>query len=155
MKISLSLLLAAIVLLHPTVLRADETSHKASAVALLNLMDMEKLMSQSVDQMLQMQMKQNPAIAPYEPQMKAFLNKYMSWSSMKDDLVNIYVGEFTEPELKELTAFYQTPLGKKTVQKMPLLMTKGAELSQKRMQEHMGELQAAIAATQGAGTKTP
>ena len=112
-------------------------------------------MSQSVDQMLQIQLKQNPAIAPYEQQMRAFLNKYMSWASMKDDMLKIYTVEFTEAELKELTAFYQTPVGKKTVQKIPQLMAKGAELSQKRMQDHMPELQAAIAATQGGAKKTP
>lgn len=155
MKIFLYLLLGAIAFLQPTQVRADEASHRASAEALLNLMDMDKLMSQSVDQMLQIQLKQNPAIAPYEQQMRAFLNKYMSWASMKDDMLKIYTVEFTEAELKELTAFYQTPVGKKTVQKIPQLMAKGAELSQKRMQDHMPELQAAIAATQGGAKKTP
>jgi hypothetical protein len=78
--------------------------------------------------------------------MKSFLGKYMSWPSLKDDMVKIYMTEFTEPELKELTAFYNTPLGKKTVQKMPALMAKGAEMGQKRVQEHLPELQAAIQA---------
>lgn len=154
MKILLSLLLGAVVLLQPTLVRADDKSHRAAAEGLLNLMDMDKMMAQSVDQMLQMQMKQNPSIAPFEQQMRSFLNKYMSWASMKDDMVSIYVSEFTEQELKDLTAFYQTPLGKKTVAKMPQLMVKGAELSQKRMQEHLPELQAAITAAQGA-KKTP
>ena len=75
MKTFLSLLLGAIALLSPTLARADDASQKAAAEGLLNLMDMDKLMSQSVDQMLQMQVKQNPAIAPYEAQMKIFLNK--------------------------------------------------------------------------------
>jgi hypothetical protein len=153
MKILLSLVLGLAVFLQPTLVRADEASHKAAAESLLALMDMDKLMSQSVDQMLQMQVKQNPSIAPYEAQMKAFLNKYMSWASMKDDMVKIYTGEFTEQELKDLTAFYKTPLGKKTVEKMPQLMVKGAELSQKRMQEHLPELQSSITAAQGAGKK--
>jgi hypothetical protein len=154
MKSFLALGLGLALLLLPDLARADDASHKAAAEALLNLMDMDKLMAKSVDQMLQMQVKQNPSIAPYEAQMKAFLNKYMSWASMKDDMVKIYVGEFTEPELKELTAFYKTPLGKKTVEKMPALMMKGAELSQNRIQAHMGELQSAIGEAQGA-KKTP
>ncbi len=146
MKSFLPLLLAALVFVHPTVVRADAASHRAAAESLLNLMDMEKMMSSSVDQMLQMQIKQNPGLAQYETQMRAFLNKYLSWASMKDDMLNIYTSEFTEDELKQLTAFYQTPLGKKTVQKMPALMQKGAEISQKRLQEHLPELQAAIQA---------
>jgi hypothetical protein len=147
-------LLIAFALLQPSALRADEASHKKAAESVLALMGMETLLSQSIDQMLAMQVQQNPAIAPYQAQMKTFLSKYMSWDSMKDDMAKIYMGEFTEPELNELYKFYQTPVGKKTVQRMPALMAKGAELGQKRMQEHLPELQAAIQAA-GAEKKTP
>ncbi len=99
--------------------------------------------------MLQVQVQQNPSIARYQQDMKAFFAKYMSWASLKDDMVTIYMAEFTELELKELTAFYQTPVGKKTVQRMPALMAKGAEMGQRRVQEHLPELQAAIAAKAG------
>ncbi|HEX8280611.1 MAG TPA: DUF2059 domain-containing protein [Chthoniobacterales bacterium] len=153
MKILLPLVIAALALLQPTVSRADEASHRKSAEALLNSMQMETLLNQSIDQMLQMQIRQNPAIAPYQAEMKAFLGKYMSWPSMKDDMVKIYVAEFSEPELKELLSFYSTPLGKKTVEKMPALMSKGAEMGQKRVQDHLPELQAAIQAKAGAGEK--
>ena len=151
MKLSLPLL-AALALLCPTFLRADDASHHAAAETLLGLMDMPRVMSQSVDSMLDAQVKQNPAIAPYQAQMKAFFAKYMSWDSMKTDMVKLYEDEFSEAELKELITFYQTPVGKKTIQKMPLLLAKGAELGQKRVQEHLPELQAAIAA-QASGAK--
>jgi hypothetical protein len=101
--------------------------------------------------MLEMQVQQNPALVPYQAQMKAFLNKYMSWASLKDDMTKLYMAEFSESEVNELTKFYQTPLGKKTVKKMPLLMTQGAEIGQKRVQEHLPELQAAMQADK----KTP
>jgi hypothetical protein len=153
MKLLLPILMA-LSLLQPSALRADEVSHKKAAESLLALMGMETLLSQSVDQMLAMQVQQNPAVAPYQAQMKTFLSKYMSWSSLKDDMAQIYMTEFTEAELNDLTKFYQTPLGKKTVQKMPALMAKGAEMGQKRMQEHLPELQAAIQAA-GAEKKTP
>ena len=155
MKSLLSLALAALVFVHPTVVRADAASHRAAAEALLNLMDMQKMMSSSVDQMLQMQIKQNPGLAQFETQMRSFLNKYLSWASMKDDMLNIYVSEFSEDELKQLTAFYQTPLGKKTVEKMPALMQKGAEISQKRLQEHLPELQASIQAATAPASASP
>jgi hypothetical protein len=154
MKLFLSLLLGALACLLPSLVRADEASHHAAAESLLTMMDMDKVMSQSVDQMLEIQVKQNPSIAPFQQQMKTFLNKYMSWASMKEDMVKLYEGEFTEPELKELVAFYQTPVGKKTIQKMPQLLSKGAEIGQKRIQEHLPELQAAIAAS-AAGSQAP
>jgi len=141
-------LLGAIALFQPAIARADEASHRKAAETLFALMEMETLLSQSVDQMLAMQVQQNPALAQFQPQMKAFLNKYMSWASMKEDMTKIYTAEFSESELKELGKFYETPLGKKAVQKMPALMAKGAEIGQKRVQEHLPELQAALAADQ-------
>jgi hypothetical protein len=153
MKIFLSLLLALGVLISAPSALADEKSHREATEQLLNLMDMEKVMAQSVDQMLAIQVKQNPAMGQFEGQMRAFLGKYMSWASVKEDMIKIYMTEFTEPEIRELIAFYQTPVGKKTVQKLPALLQKSAELSQQRMQQHLPELQQAIqsAAAGGAG----
>ena len=146
-----SVMIGAIVLLQPAPARADEASHRKAVEALFGLMEMDSLLSQSVDKMLEMQVQQNPALVPYQAKMKAFLNKYMSWASLKDDMAKLYMAEFSESELNELTKFYQTPLGKKTVQKMPALMARGAEIGQKRVQEHLPELQTALAAEK----KTP
>jgi uncharacterized protein len=144
MKSFLCTLMIVVALGQMTAVRADEKSHRQAAENLLGLMNMDKLLTDSLDQMLQMQMKQNPAIAAYEPQMRAFFAKYMSWASLKEDMVKIYMAEFSEQELKELLAFYQTPVGKKTIQKMPSLLAKGAELGQQRVQQHLPELQQAI-----------
>ena len=149
--IFISILIGAVAFCQPATTRADEASHRKAAESLFALMDMEKMVGQSVDQMLAMQVQQNPALAPHQAKMKAFLTKYIGWAGLKDDMVKIYTAEFSESELNELNKFYQTPLGKKTVQKMPSLMAKGAELGQKRVQEHLPELQAAIAGDQ----KTP
>jgi hypothetical protein len=140
----LTILIGAVALIQPAVTRADEASHRKAAESLLSMMNMDAVMGAAIDQMLAMQIKQNPAIAPYETEMKSFLKKYMSWAGLKDDMIKIYADEFTEAELGELSAFYQTPLGKKTLQKMPTLMAKGAELGQRRVQEHLPELTAAI-----------
>lgn len=154
MKLFVLPIAVALALFSSPAARADQASHRAAAESLLNMMEMDKVMSQSIDQMLKAQVQANPAIARYEPQMRAFFAKYLSWASMKDDTINIYMGEFSEDELKQMTAFYQTPVGKKAVQKMPGLMARGMELGQKRVQEHVPELQAAIAAQAG-GKKTP
>ena len=143
-----SILLGALALIQPALVRADEASHRKAAETLFALMEMDTLVSQSVDQMLAMQVQQNPALAQFQPQMKAFLDKYMSWASLKDDMTKIYTAEFSESELKELGKFYETPLGKKAVQKMPALMAKGAEIGQKRVQDNLPELQAALAGDQ-------
>ena len=120
-------------------------SHYKAAEKMLTLMDMETVLRRSIDEMLKAQIAQNPGIAPFETVMRQFLMKHMSWESLKADTIQIYMSEFSEKELDELNRFYQTEVGKKMVEKMPTLMGKGAELGAKRVQEHMPELQAAIA----------
>lgn len=140
----LSILIGAVAFFQPATTRADEASHRKAVEALFALMGMENVIAQSIDQMLAIQVQQNPGMAQFQPQMKAFFNKYMSWASLKDDMAKIYMAEFSEAELNELSKFYQTPLGKKTIQKMPTLMAKGSEIGQKRVQEHLPELEAAL-----------
>ncbi|MBX0292921.1 DUF2059 domain-containing protein [Hymenobacter sp. HSC-4F20] len=117
---------------------------RKAAEELLAATDSEKNLSATIDRLLAAQIEQNPGMKAVEPEMRAYLNKYMSWQSMKDDMVQLYAREFTEKELKELTKFYQTPTGRKTITKMPQLMQAGMEIGQKRMQEHLPELQQAI-----------
>jgi hypothetical protein len=73
--------------------------------------------------------------------MNSFLTKYMNWEILKDQLTAIYAQEFTEKELKDLTTFYISPLGKKLNQKQPALMLKGAAIGQQAVQAHQVELQ--------------
>ena len=120
-------------------------SHYKAAEKTLTLMDMETVLRRSIDEMLKAQIAQNPGIAPFETVMRQFLMKHMSWDSLKADTIQIYMAEFTEKELEELNRFYETEVGRKMVEKMPTLMGKGAELGAKRVQEHMPELQSAIA----------
>ncbi|UOQ78019.1 DUF2059 domain-containing protein [Hymenobacter sp. 5516J-16] len=124
---------------------AISAGQRKAAEELLAATDSEKNLSATIDRMLAAQLEQNPGMKAVEPEMRAYLTKYMSWPSMKEDMVQLYAREFTEKELKELTKFYQTPTGRKTITKMPALMAAGMEIGQKRMQEHLPELQQAIA----------
>ena len=77
--------------------------------------------------------------------MKRFFAKYISYASLKDDLIKMYSEEFTEQEnWKELATFYQTPLGKKVIEKTPKLSAKGAQLGMERVQANQAELQKMI-----------
>lgn len=77
----------------------------------------------------------------FQEVMKDFLQKYMNWESLKEDMAIIYAAEFSESELMQLTEFYNTPLGKKTNAKMPVLQQKGMLLGQQRVIAHQDELQ--------------
>jgi hypothetical protein len=138
------LFVALFALAASTQARADSASHRRAAESVLELMDMETVLAQAVDQTLKAQIQANPAIAPYEQQMRAFFAKYMSWASLKSDFVTIYANEFTEDELNQIAAFYRTPVGRKAVQKLPVLLAQGAALGSQRVQDHLPELRAAL-----------
>ncbi len=144
MKIS-KLIIFGLILLLPTLAVADSASEK-EAEKLLDTMGMEQLLERSMDQMLRVQLQQNPGLVPFKEIIKTFLATYMSYDSLKPDLLKMYAAEFSASELKEINAFYATDVGKKTIQKMPTLMAKGGQIGSSRIQEHIGELQSAIEA---------
>ena len=124
---------------------ADAASEK-EAEKLLDMVGTQEVMEQSMSQMLDIQLQQNPALAPYKGVMMEFLNKNMSYESLKPDLVKMYSEEFTSSELREINAFYSTDVGKKSIEKMPTLMMQGGQLGATRVQENIGDLQAMIQA---------
>lgn len=124
---------------------ATSETHRKAANELLDTMDLNTLLSSSIDSMMQLQLSQNPSLQPFEKIMRVFFSKYMSGESLREEFLEIYVEAFTEKELKEINAFYSTPTGKKTLKETPDLMSKGAALGQKRLQENISELQSMIA----------
>lgn len=127
-----------------TALAASE-NHRKAANDLLDTMDLNTLLSGSIESMLQLQLSQNPSLLPFEKTMQTFFNKYMSGESLREGFLEIYIETFTEKELKEMNAFYNTATGKKALKETPALMSKGAALGQKRVQENISELQSMIA----------
>lgn len=133
-----------VLMVHAPFARADEKSHRQAAEELLQTMKVDAQLSTGINQSLDLQIKANPAMAPYKEVMRKFLAKHISFEALKDELVKIYVDEFTEEELKQITAFYKTPAGKKVVEKGPALMGKAMQLGAQRVANHQGELKQMI-----------
>jgi hypothetical protein len=119
-------------------------SHRKAALELLDLMNMEATLKQGVDIALASQIKANPNLQPYEDVMQKFLSKYMSWTYLKERFIKIYTDEFSESDLRSLIVFYRTDVGKKAIEKLPILYAKGSELGSQAVQEHVSELTDAI-----------
>lgn len=76
--------------------------------------------------------------------MSKFFAKYLNWENLKDDFIQIYCDAYTEQELKEIYAFYQTPAGRKMVAKTPELTVKGMTITAAKVQANQAELQRMI-----------
>lgn len=108
---------------------------------LVAAMKMRETWQQTLNNMVEVQARQFAGMIELKGVFEDFFNKYMSWDSIKDDMIKIYAEEFTAGEIKQLTEFYKTPVGEKFALKMPVLTKKGAEIGQKRVQDNMLELQ--------------
>lgn len=89
--------------------------------------------------------RSNPQLAPYEDVVREWFTKAMANSHLEDQMVSMFAEMFSEQELKELTAFYQTPVGRKALAKMPEAMRRGGELGAQWARENGSLLDAMIA----------
>src|SRR5215813_9748034 len=89
-------------------------SHAQAAEELFRTIKMGEFMDRNIDTVVKAQIAQNPKLAKVEDAYRQFLNKYMRWEVLKPQVVKLYTDAFTEAELRELTAFYKTPIGQKS-----------------------------------------
>ncbi|MCV4283786.1 DUF2059 domain-containing protein [Pseudomonas capsici] len=154
---------------------ADTASHNASAETFLKLANADKLgapVYAQVQQMFAQRFAETKAPASkkalletYQAKANAAVDQAIGWNKLKPDMVKLYTANFTESELKDLVVFYQSPLGKKVMSKMPELAQQSAQLTQSKLESAVpvvnklladmtAELEPAKAATPAA-TKKP
>jgi len=117
----------------------------AAATELLLAMQLDKTTGPAIENTVDMQIKANPSMARNRKVMLEFLTKHMGWEAIKDEIAQIYAEEFTLQEMKEITAFYRTPNGRRWAERFPQLMLRGGEMGMRRVQAHLPELQALLA----------
>jgi hypothetical protein len=131
---------------------ADSQTHRQAAEEVLRLTKVDKMLGPLVGQIQQVQIQQlqqmnlsreaYSAAQRYLQRINDLVAREMQWQEIKNDYVGLYTDAFTEPELRQLIQFYSTPLGRKVVEKMPVLMEQSMQLGQKKMMKIMPEIQA-------------
>src|SRR5690606_3617753 len=86
-------------------------AHLQAAEEVLVEANTEVVMTRAMDEVLQLQLQQNPSPAPFEDVMRGFLAEYLGWEALRSDMIRLYAAAFTEDELREIAAFYRTPTG--------------------------------------------
>lgn len=135
-----SCLITVALLCYPYVALGDTHSHRKAAETLLIAMEVDKSLPQITAQVVETQLQQNPQLGPQREVLQRFLSKYLNWERVKEDTITAYTQEFTEPELKKLTEFYKTPVGKKANEKLPQLAFISGQIGLKKAQENQAEL---------------
>ncbi len=129
---------------------ADAASHAASAERFLQLANADRLavsVYAQVQQMFEQRFmeaqapeKQKALLERYQAQANTALDKAIGWEKLKPDLVDLYTSQFSETELNQLIDFYQSPVGKKMLGKLPELNARSAQLTQVKLESAVPEV---------------
>ncbi|MGB5397872.1 MAG: DUF2059 domain-containing protein [Gammaproteobacteria bacterium] len=141
----LTLTIALLLCLNSAGLLADDSAHRQQVEKLFKLTQMEKRIQESVESVLQLQLRQNPQIADKKATVARFFDKYIGWNALKEDIAQMYMKTFSEKELEDINAFYITPAGQKVINIVPQLVQQRNQLAMERLQENIGELQNILA----------
>jgi uncharacterized protein len=160
MKPLLLLCLAGLCLLSHT--RAEEPSTALRLFKVLRFAESARAAAQlSMEPAIkQMQARglPDPAIAELRLAAAAFLDEVFGDPALQEQMLSVYQNTFTEEEMNQLIAFYSTPVGKKSIEKLPLTMHEGAIIGQRLAAKHSAKFEAqmqAIAAKHQPASEPP
>lgn len=141
------------------VAHADEASHEAAARELLEVSRAAEMIDTMYDAMepqfaaMADQMGIDESLRPvfdrHMVRVMDALREELNWDKMEPYMVSAYTQVYSEDELLELIDFYNSPIGKKFMDKMPEMMEVTMAMTQQMMGGFYGrleELQAELAA---------
>lgn len=121
---------------------ADQTEAQKSAVALAKLVVTPESYKEMFDKMTEAIAANTPP--GQEPKSPAFWKKFragvetlLPFQELLDDQAGLLVKYYTADEIKQLAAFYSTPLGQKALKIMPALSADVMNSMQHRMQQRL------------------
>ncbi len=116
---------------------ADTASHRQAAAEMLDLVSGQETIKASLSSILTPMlngMKENgtpdEALDALRGAFTDWLETEIRWDELRPQMVQLYVSRFSEPELREITAFYRSPVGKKALKALPGLAAEGAKIGQ-------------------------
>jgi hypothetical protein len=123
---------------------AQETTvtaaHRAAVQRLMAVTRVREMTEGNSEAMLSAQIRQMPQLGPFAGILRDFYREQMNWAVLEPEFTRLYLEVFSEAELRDLTRFYESPLGRTLLDKMPLLMAKSQEVTARRVQAAMPQL---------------
>ncbi|CAM5245288.1 hypothetical protein SSTU70S_00489 [Stutzerimonas stutzeri] len=146
---------ALILSLASVAVNADQASHARNAERFLQLANADRLavpVYAQVQQMFAQRFAETQApenkkalLERYQAKADTALDKAIGWKKLEPELVSLYTSQFTEQELAGLIEFYESPLGKKMLDKLPELNARSAQLTQKKLEAAVPEVNKLLA----------
>jgi len=135
-RLSAVIFLAALGLTIKPVL-ADDASERVLAAKVIDMVSGKETMRASFDAVMNgaiENMHQHGLPQEGIDAVRATIAKWydteINFDDIRPKIVEIYVKDFTEDDLKQILAFYESPIGQKTIKTMPSVMREGALVAQ-------------------------
>jgi hypothetical protein len=125
----------------PAASQTASTSHDQAALQFLEVIGMPKLLQEVSAAMAENLIRSNPPLAPHRDVILEWSKQYVTWEAAAPELAQTYKQAFTEPELREIIAFYTTPTGQKMAARLPELMQNAADVGGRLANAHVVDLQ--------------
>ena len=109
--------------------------HREAALEFLRAKGTPELLERHCKLMLEKQLAVAPEYAEHREALAKFYRDTFGFEALKDELVKLYTAEYSEAELRELTRFYSSELGRKSVVVEEKLIPAFAELLERRARE--------------------
>lgn len=120
---------------------AQYSDQQKAAFGFMEAAGVEENMDTMSNQLLDMQIRQDPTLAPYKHVLQEWDRRYLSYDAIKTQLAEVYLGYFSPQELDELAAFFSTGVGQKFVNTSPDIMAETTEIGASTAELHMYKLQ--------------
>jgi hypothetical protein len=116
----------------------------AAARELLDAMHLQDVSAAAVKMALDEQIRADPQLEPYRAVMNAWGSEIFASEEAKTAFATLYAGAFSEADLRQLVAFYRTPLGQRLANAQVTLAAKGAEVGRALATARQADLMARI-----------
>lgn len=124
--------------------RTHPPSHIAAARELMEVAQVQKTAVTGAEVMIAEQVRTNPAMARYRQAMLEWARGVFTSEEALTAFAALYADAYTEADLRQLVAFYRTPLGQKLAANQVLLATRGADLGRQLAERKQADLVARI-----------
>lgn len=119
-----------------------QISAEDAARDFLSVMKVEEQLVPVMKQLVQMQAEQmkNAGVEVDMDIINRWIDENISWADFEPGMIEIYSSVFTAEELEQLTVFYRSPTGRKSVEVMPQLVERGGQLGMEVVEKKMPAL---------------
>ena len=120
---------------------AGVDEHRRAASEMMRASGVPEMLRRSFSAQLENQIKALPELEKIRPQLEKFYREAFAFEELEPELCALYMKHYTPEEMRQISAFYRTPAGKKKALTDVKLSSELGALFLKHSQKKMPELQ--------------